>query len=142
MTCSACGTPLEFGVLVCPNCGASTRDAAGKERPVGEILPPIEGSPIGLQRRRSTTAVVSMVCGIASWLVAPCVGGLAAVVLGHLARREIRQSQGRVDGDGFAVAGLILGYLHLVAACFAFWLVAFIWGGLAAFLAHVAPNAM
>ena len=35
-----------------------------------------------------------------------------AIVLGHSARRRIRQTGER--GDGLAVAGLVLGYLGLV----------------------------
>jgi hypothetical protein len=62
----------------------------------------------------NTMAVVSLATGIASWIVIPVVGGVVAVVTGHIARKEIRQSG--EQGDGFAVAGLVLGYLHLAAA--------------------------
>ena len=31
-----------------------------------------------------------------------------------MAKREIRDSQGRLTGDGMATAGLVLGYLQLV----------------------------
>lgn len=63
----------------------------------------------------STLAVVSLVCGIATWVVLPFIGAIVAVVCGHLARSEIRRAPpGALEGDGLAVAGLVLGYLHLV----------------------------
>lgn len=36
------------------------------------------------------------------------------MITGHMARREIRASQGLLTGDGMATAGLALGYLQLV----------------------------
>lgn len=41
------------------------------------------------------------------------VGGILAIVLGHLSRGKIRRSDGRLKGDGIALAGLILGYVDL-----------------------------
>jgi hypothetical protein len=46
------------------------------------------------------------------------VGSIVAVITGHMARREIDESGGTVEGSGFATAGLILGYLSLgLALC-------------------------
>jgi len=59
-------------------------------------------------------AVVSFVLGIASYLAVPVVGAIAAVVLGHMARGQIKQTG--EGGSGFALAGLILGYVHLALA--------------------------
>lgn len=56
-------------------------------------------------------AIGSLVCGICG----PLTGGLSsipAVVLGHVARSKIRETG--QQGDGLAVAGLILGYLAIV----------------------------
>jgi Domain of unknown function (DUF4190) len=67
---------------------------------------------------RSTTsslAIVSLVFGILSWCVLPLIGAVVAIVCGHLARGEIRNAAaGSLEGDGMAVAGLVLGYLHLL----------------------------
>ncbi len=66
-----------------------------------------------------------MVFGIVTWLVLPLVGALIAVVCGHLARAEIRRAPAPgMEGDGMAVAGLVLGYLHLAVVAivmFFFW---------------------
>jgi hypothetical protein len=66
-----------------------------------------------VHRTTSAMAVVSLVFGIASWCVLPLVGAIVAVVCGHLARGEIRRSQGQIEGDGLAVVGLVLGYVQL-----------------------------
>jgi len=60
-------------------------------------------------------AVVSLVFGILTWCLLPFVGALVAVVCGHLARSEIRRSPPQA-GYGMALAGLVLGYVHL-AVC-------------------------
>jgi hypothetical protein len=61
----------------------------------------------------STAALVSLIFGILSWVMLPIVGPIVAVVAGHMARAEIRSSNGQVGGGGMATAGLILGYLQI-----------------------------
>ena len=58
----------------------------------------------------NTLAVVSLATGIASYFIVPVIGGLVAIITGHMARGQIRQTGER--GAGFALIGLILGYLH------------------------------
>ncbi|GAB4498424.1 MAG: hypothetical protein OHK0052_11750 [Anaerolineales bacterium] len=62
----------------------------------------------------SPAAIISLIAGIASWFIAPLLGAIIAIVSGHLARREIRSSNGNLTGDGLAVAGLVLGYGNLI----------------------------
>ncbi len=64
----------------------------------------------------STMAIVSLVAGVLSWVMFPFIGGVVAVVTGHMARNEIKSNPG-MQGDGLAIVGLILGYLHLVTFC-------------------------
>jgi hypothetical protein len=66
--------------------------------------------------RTSPLAIVALVAGIAGWTFFPVIGGVVAVITGHLARDEIRKSQGRLGGDSMATAGLILGYACLAVA--------------------------
>jgi hypothetical protein len=40
-------------------------------------------------------------------------GSVGAVVLGHMAKREITRSQGRQSGANLATAGLAIGYIGL-----------------------------
>jgi hypothetical protein len=80
----------------------------------------------------STLAVVSLVFGILTWLMLPFVGALVAIICGHLARGEIRRAEpGQLDGNGMAIAGLMLGYLHLAMVMLgAFALATLLWFGL------------
>ena len=66
--------------------------------------------------RTSPLAIVSLVFGILTWCLLPFVGALVAVVCGHLARSEIRHAppDAPQEGDGLAIAGLVLGYVHLL----------------------------
>jgi hypothetical protein len=56
-------------------------------------------------------AIAALVCGIGQ-LVAFFPAGIAAIILGHQARRRIRETG--EQGDGLALAGLILGYVGTV----------------------------
>ena len=88
-------------------------------------------------RTTSTSAVVSLVFGILSWLLLPVAGAIVAVVAGHMARAEIRRAHGTLDGDGLAVAGLVLGWLHLALIVLCVVTLFVFFGGLA-FLAALA----
>jgi hypothetical protein len=66
--------------------------------------PPGGYYPPALPTRTNGFAVGALVCGIV-----PFFGGIPAVILGHVARGQIKQTGER--GDGVAIAGLILGYL-------------------------------
>jgi len=87
--------------------------------------------------RTNTLAIVSMVAGIVGWVAIPILAHIAAVVTGHMARGQIRGSAGAEDGDGFALIGLVLGYLGLLGGCIVALLVVLVFGGLAAFLGAV-----
>ncbi|MGX5730198.1 DUF4190 domain-containing protein [Pseudoxanthomonas beigongshangi] len=65
-------------------------------------------------RQTSTLAIISLIAGILGWTLLPFLGSLGAIITGHMARAEIRREPQRLDGDGFAVAGLILGWVSAV----------------------------
>lgn len=70
----------------------------------------------------SSLSLTSLIMGIVGWVLLPVVGGLIAVITGHMAKKEIRESRGLLGGDGLATAGLILGYSNLalgVCGCLA-----------------------
>ena len=88
-------------------------------------------------RTTNTMALVSLILGILSWVALPFVGAIGAVICGHMARGEIQRAPpGTFEGDGMAVAGLILGYLHLALIAIACMIVFIFLGGLAFFAAH------
>jgi hypothetical protein len=59
-------------------------------------------------------AIASLVLGVASFLVLGPLGSIPGVILGHIGRKQIRDSNGAQTGGGFAIAGLVLGYLNIV----------------------------
>jgi hypothetical protein len=65
----------------------------------------------GFTPQTNTLAIVSLVSGIVSWFAVPIVGGIVAVVTGHMAKGQIRRTG--EQGDTFATVGLVLGYIHL-----------------------------
>ena len=82
-------------------------------------------------RTTSPLAIISLVSGILGWTFLPLLGSIVAVITGHIARGEIRRAPDRLEGDGLAIGGLILGYASILMAVFA--VIAFIlfFGGLA-----------
>lgn len=74
-------------------------------------------TPIREVRPASVTngkAVASLVFGaVALFVPIPFVLGIIAIVLGNTARREIAADP-RQEGDGLAIAGIILGWVDVV----------------------------
>ena len=67
-------------------------------------------------------AVASLVAGFfwIGWL-----GSIMAVIFGHIALNQIKDSGGRESGTGLAIAGLCLGYLGIVTLAITILVVAF-----------------
>lgn len=85
-------------------------------------------------RPTSTTAVVSLISGLLGWTLLPLLGSVVAIITGHIARSEIRRNPESLQGDGLAVAGLILGYAGIAIGVVIF-VGLLMLGGLAALLA-------
>ena len=103
MFCSNCGTQNQENAQFCVSCG-KPRPAAPLSAPATQI--PTGGLPAVPQT--SGKAIASLTCGFFS-IIFPA--AIAAIILGHMSRSEIRKSQGRLQGGGIALAGLIFGYL-------------------------------
>jgi hypothetical protein len=58
--------------------------------------------------QNSSLAIVSLVSGIVG-LCLPLLGGIVAVITGHMAKKEIHASGDTLGGNGLATAGLVLG---------------------------------
>jgi hypothetical protein len=58
----------------------------------------------------NTLAVVSLAAGISAFVITHFIGAGVAILTGHIARRQIRETG--EGGGGFALAGLILGYVY------------------------------
>lgn len=82
--------------------------------------PPSYGQPAPFYAQPGATtstnglAIASLVCGIANFVIIGGIGAILAVIFGHIAKRQIRNTgQG---GNGLATAGLILGYIGVAFA--------------------------
>ena len=84
--CAQCGTTLAHDAMFCQECGTRQR-----------AEPPIVSAPV-TTRRTSGLAIASLVLGLIG-------GSLIAVILGIVALRQIKRSQGAQEGRGMAIAG-------------------------------------
>ena len=99
--------------------------------PVPSALPPVQAAP---SPTTSTLAVVSLVAGIVSWILMPFVAGVIAIICGHMARGDVKRSNGALEGDGLAVAGLVLGWINVILCVLTVAAIVLFFGGLAVLL--------
>ncbi|MEP7764700.1 DUF4190 domain-containing protein [Sanguibacter sp. 25GB23B1] len=87
------------------------------------------GYPYTAPASTNAMALGSLIASIAGWTVVPFVGWIVGVVLGHIARSQLRQSN--EQGAGLALAGLITGYVGLALSAIAvvFVIVVFVFVG-------------
>lgn len=75
--------------------------------PISQVTAPLAFYPLAT----NACSIVSLIVGCVAWVI-PFLGGLVAVVLGHVALGQLRhRGQG---GRNLAVTGLIMGYLSLI----------------------------
>ena len=94
--------------------------------------PPIAGQTSGW-------AIFSLIAGILAWLGVFGLGGIAAVIAGHIAKSEINASRGQISGTGMATAGLVMGYLNIALALVGICLFVLIFAGARALPALCLP---
>jgi hypothetical protein len=75
---------------------------------------PSGGAP---SAQSSTMAIISLIAGILGLTFIPIIGSIVALILGYMAKNEIRASGGALSGDGMATAGIILGWVGMVFLC-------------------------
>jgi hypothetical protein len=73
--------------------------------------PPSRASAPVRATQTSGLAIASLVSGIVGWTILPFIGSILAIILGYMARNEIRQRPGELEGEGLATAGLVLGWI-------------------------------
>ncbi len=83
----------------------------------------------------SPLAIISLVSGILGWVPLPIIASIVAIITGHMARAAIRRQPDQLDGDGLALAGLILGWSSVIVSLLFIAAVILFFGGLAALLA-------
>jgi len=104
MLCAHCGNPVDPDQQCCSACGHEVAGTVSTAQ-AGADVPDRTVSTA-----TSRKAIASLVLGFL-FLLPPA--AVLAIVLGYLSRRQIRRSNGRLKGDGMALAGLIMGYCGL-----------------------------
>jgi type IV pilus assembly protein PilA len=97
--CAQCGNALASNDRFCAVCGRSVSGVAAPDVAIRSAPGATSGK-----------AIASLICGIFFFILP---ASIAAVVLGHLSLSEIKKSAGRIQGQGLAIAGLVLGYIGL-----------------------------
>lgn len=59
-------------------------------------------------------AIASMVLGITGLVILWIIGPILALVFGYIAKGQIDRSGGTQGGRGFAIAGIVLGWIGIV----------------------------
>ena len=141
MDCPACGAPNEDDALFCGSCGTTLNTAkdeavqetladvtarveAGREDLHGPAGLPEAALPRAQQRGTVYTAtakilptsgmaITALIFGIGGLTFLPFLGSLIAVILGPMARSDIRRRSDEVTGDGIALVGLVLGWIGI-----------------------------
>lgn len=103
MLCASCGTSSPDSSQFCIKCGrpltAAVAPAPSVPAPAAPSAPEFSGK-----------AIASLVLGFLSCFLP---AAIVAIVLGHIARSEIKRDPRRLQGAGVAMGGLVLGYIGL-----------------------------
>ena len=106
--CNSCGSQLADSTAAhCSQCGALLSAAQTLSPSLATPSSPAMPTPPST----SGLAIGSLICGILFFFLPTAI---AAIVMGHIYRSQIRRSGGQKSGAGMAMAGLILGYAGVV----------------------------
>lgn len=65
------------------------------------------------QRKTDDLAIISIACAVASFVILPFFAAVAAIAVGYASRERIRKSEGALEGDGLALAGILVGMFNV-----------------------------
>ncbi|MBS1674917.1 MAG: DUF4190 domain-containing protein [Actinobacteria bacterium] len=77
---------------------------------------PPYGQPYAAPLRSNGLAIAALICGIVGLVVVPFLPSIAAVITGHMGLSQTKHDPA-LGGRGFAITGLVLGYIGV-----GFWL--------------------
>jgi len=91
----------------------STPSPASPQAPGDMTSMPVapEGDP--MRPQTSTSAIVALILSIVSWTVCPLITAIVAIVLAYQADKEIRNSGGKVTGQGLSFAAKIIAWINI-----------------------------
>jgi hypothetical protein len=91
----------------------SERPAMAPPPPPPPPRPPRAPVAVAPSVPTSGLAIASLVLGIGGLTILPLLGSIAAIILGYMARSDIRHRPGEVSGEGLALAGIVLGWISV-----------------------------
>jgi len=101
----------------CPFCAEEIAEEAVKCKHCNEYVAPVnqEVTPAytSAPKKTSGMAIASLVCSIVGFFICLFVGQILGIIFGYQAKKEIEQSQGTVEGEGLAKAGIIIGWIGI-----------------------------
>ncbi len=125
MFCPMCGAANEEDSIFCGNCGAVLNPDAAPAQEAGSTLaeaapslPAVEerpAQPIPAVPRLPTSgmAVASLVLSITGMTALPLLGSILALILGYMARSDIRRRPHEVSGEEIATVSIILSWITI-----------------------------
>ncbi len=107
MQCGKCGTENQPQANFCYKCGTT----------FSPYTAPTVNVANSSQPQTNGMAIASLILGIVGLILGVLflfIPNILAIVFGHVASSQIKNSQGAQTGQGMAVAGLIMGYFIVV----------------------------
>jgi uncharacterized membrane protein len=117
--CPHCQAEAKEGDVFCPRCGKAYHQVPSQYYQAPVQQPGQSGLPMANQwsnqvpvqkKDTNTLAIVSFILSICFFLTC----GITAIpgfIVGFIARKQIKESNGAQGGDGFAIAGIVIGIL-------------------------------
>ena len=109
MFCSYCGSKLDDGAVVCPNCGAKTGANPQTTTPSTTTPPPVATAQPVYEPPKDKSNTIAIVGFIMSFFV-PIAGLICSIIGFNKAKKE------GLDHQGLALAGIILSALSLAGS--------------------------
>lgn len=111
MNCPNCLAQVNPQARFCSGCGQMLNQAPQAHQPVQTYQAPAVQAGVAVAapatQEQNALALAAMIVGI-------CGSPLVALILGHISYSQIKRSNGRQTGTGFALTGIILGWIGTV----------------------------
>ncbi|MDR3645896.1 MAG: DUF4190 domain-containing protein [Clostridia bacterium] len=109
--CTKCGCGCGDDVAYCPKCGSLFSEQQPNNQQPSYQQPNFQQAyqqPPYMAAKTNGMAIASLVLSIVNLCGIGCIVG---IVLGFVARSQIKNSYGAQKGDGLALAGIIIGFV-------------------------------
>ncbi len=103
--CSFCTEENYDNAVYCRYCGESLSDLAFQKPGYNHSM---------MKPKTSGMAIASLVCSLVGLLCCYFVLPVLGIIFGFVAMNEINKSDGMIQGNGMAIAGLIIGFLGII----------------------------